>query len=141
MNKLPEEIINLINEFKPVHPLNREIREWKEYNDILRHHKRNPSRFLTHYFKNDKRNDMRKKRKEIEDNHKYLYKCALEDGLTICRTIRLYYELRQENKRLNKKLDSLNIELWDISSTNHFPKKNKHGNFREVYHNKIEIIF
>ena len=134
MNKLSRELLDVIEEFKPAHPLKRDIDNWRRCG------KRIPY-FHKYYFKQPKIIELQTKKKRIEDDRRFQFRCMLEDGFTNEQTIKLNYKNKLEKQRLNKKLAELGLEKYMISMTTHFPTLNKHGNFSEVHHNKVEIIF
>eukprot|EP01041_Mallomonas_annulata_P011592 gene11592-24266_t len=55
--------------------------------------------------------------------------------------VKLFYNSKLEKKRLNKKLKELKIAIYEVSTTTHFPRKNKYGNFSEAYYKGKEIMF
>lgn len=133
MNKLPFEIINYIEEFKPKHPLENYIERWRGY-------KNKPTcYFYVYYFMNLR--EKQKNRNYLEERKQYLFKNMLEDGFTNEQTVKLNYKSKLEKRRMLKKLEELNIKSYEVKTVTHFPKLNKHGNFSEVYFNNLEIIF
>ena len=136
MNKLSLELINYIEEFKPKHPLEDEIKHWRGPKDKPRCY------FYEYYFEwSIKIIERKKKRKYLEDHKEYLFKTLLEDGYTNEEIVRLNYKSKLEKIRLSKKLEELNIKSYEIKTVEHFPRLNKHGNFREIYFKDREIIF
>ena len=132
MNKLPLEIINYIEEFKPKHPLENYIARWRGY-------KNKPTcYFYVSYFMNLR--EKQKHRNYLEEHKQYLFKNMLSN-FTNEQIVKLLYKSKLEKIRLSKKLEELGIKSYEINSTTHFPKLNKHGNFSEVYFNNLEIIF
>ena len=132
MNRLSQELVGIIEEFKPVHPLKRKIDDWLDYG------KRRPY-FYKYYFR--RKQELQDKIKRNEEHKNWHFRCMLEDGFTSEQTVKLNYKSKLEKQRLNKRLAELGIEKYMISTVTHFPKLNKHGNFSEAYHNNVEIIF
>ena len=136
MNKLSLELINYIEEFKPKHPLENEIKSWRGPKDKPRCY------FYEYYFEySNKIREMQKKRKYLDDHKEYLFKTLLEDGFTNEEIVRLNYKSKLEKIRLSKKLEELNIKSYEIKTVEQFPILNKHGNFKQVYFKDREIIF
>ena len=54
--------------------------------------------------------------------------------------IKITYAFKLEEIRLKNKLEKLNCQPGTIHKTVHIGRKNKHGNYIDVYHNGVEII-
>ena len=135
---LPLEVVNKILLFRPSHPiiniLNDDIRRWGMKRTY----------FYKYYFNIDKITKKRKERDYNIENKNHTLKVLLENKkkLTIEKAINLLYESKLQKIRLNKKLAELNIKQYECSKIiEHFPKRNKHGNFSEIYYKNKEIIY
>jgi hypothetical protein len=135
MNKLPLEILKYINDFKPPHPLESEIKKWRGFNN------KPTSYFYKYYLRQNNVLKTQHKRKYIEEHKLFLFKCMLEDGYTNEQIVKLNYKSKLEKIKLAKRLLEMNIKSYMVRTCTHFPKLNKHGNFSEVYYNDVEIIF
>ena len=132
---LPLEIVNKILIMRPSHPI------LKIINDDIRIWNRKRTYFYKYYFDKDNNVKKRKERDYNIDNRNYQIKVMLENKIPIEKTINLLYESKLQKIRLNKKLAELNIKTYECTSSTHFPTKNKHGNFSEVYYKNKEIIY
>jgi hypothetical protein len=133
---LPFELINKILIMRPTHPmvnvLNNDIKKWGMKRTY----------FYKYYFNTDNITKKRKERDYNIENKKHTIKVLLENKKhTIEEAITLLYESKLQKIRLNKKLSELNIKSYECVIVTHFPKRNKHGNFSEVYYKNKGIIY
>jgi hypothetical protein len=71
----------------------------------------------------------------------FYFSTMLKDGFDMETAVRLKYKSKLEKIRLNNKMKELNINPWEISSRECFPRTNKHGNFKSVWYKGDEILF
>jgi nicotinic acid mononucleotide adenylyltransferase len=76
---------------------------------------------------------MIKRKQRIERNDDFYFKCCKEDGFTTEQAVKLRYASKQRKKRLANKLQDLNLNMWDISTTE--TRQNL-----KAYHNGVEIF-
>ena len=126
MNISPE-ILNHILSFRPSHPialfLKNDIKIWG----------RKRTYFHKYFFNKSCNKDKIQIRKQQISHDDYFFKCCKEDGFSTEQAVKLRYESKQMKRRLNKKLDELNLKPWEISTRSSL-------NFLKAYHNGVEIF-
>ena len=99
------------------------IKSWKGLNN------KPTCYFYVYYFRNLRSNETIKKLK-IENEHKdYYFKTSLSDGSTSEKIVNHIYNRKLEIKRLNKKLQDLNIKIYEITTTECGKLNNTLNNF------------
>ena len=71
-------------------------------------------------------------KKKIKDDDFY-FKCCKEDRMTTEQAVKLRYESKQRKQRLNKLLQTLNINPWEISTESSL-------RYLKAYYNGVEIF-
>ena len=126
MNISPE-ILNHVLSFRPSHPialfLKNDIKIWG----------RKRTYFDKYFFNKSCNKDKIQIRKQQISHDDYFFKCCKEDGFSTEQAVKLRYESKQMKKRLNKKLDELNLKSWEISTRSSL-------NFLKAYYNGVEIF-
>ena len=121
------ELINHILTFRPTHPnailLKRDIEIWNRKRQF----------FYKFYFNKSSVKTNVEKRKQQISHDDFYFKCCKEDRMTTEQAVKIRYESKQRRKRLNKLLETLNIQPWDISTESSL----RH---LKAFHNGVEIF-
>ena len=75
---------------------------------------------------------LQKRQRQTRDDDFY-FKCCKEDRLSTEQAVKLRYASKQQKQRLANKLQELNLNIWDISTTSSL-------RYLKAYHNGVEIF-
>ena len=122
------ELINHILTFRPTHPnavlLKRDIEIWN----------RKRQYFYKYYLnKYSVKTKIEKLKQQIIYYDDFYFKCCKEDRMTTEQAVKLRYESKQRKQRLNKLLQTLNINPWEISTESSL-------RYLKAYYNGFEIF-
>ena len=127
MNNFSPEILNHILSFRPTHPiallLKRDIEYWG----------RKRMYFNKYYFQKPRVIQMMTKLQQHNSHDDFYFRCYKEDGFTTEQAVKIRYESKQRKTRLAKKLKELNLNIWNVSTTE--TRQNL-----KAYHNGVEIF-
>ena len=127
MNNFSPEILNHILSFRPTHPiallLKRDIEYWG----------RKRMYFNKYYFQKPRVIQMMTKLQRHNSHDDFYFRCYTEDGFTTEQAVKIRYESKQRKTRLAKKLKELNLNIWNVSTTE--TRQNL-----KAYHNGVEIF-
>ena len=128
--KFPKDIVDLISEFLPAHPMKAKIMHWS----ISRSRQ---TLFKKWYFNGLNYKDLKNKR--VSDD--FWFKCMNEDGYTNEQAVKLRYKNKLEKAELIKELTALKLTIHDVRQVCHFGTFNRYGRMMEVYYKDKQIIF
>ncbi len=127
MNNFSPEILNHILSFRPTHPiallLKRDIEYWG----------RKRMYFNKYYFQKPRVIQMMTKLQRQTSHDDFYFRCYKEDGFTTEQAVKFRYESKQRKNRLAKKLKELNLNIWNVSTT-------ETRQYLKAYHNGVEIF-
>ena len=127
MNNFSPEILNHILSFRPTHPiallLKRDIEYWG----------RKRMYFNKYYFQKPGVIKMMTKLQRHNSHDDFYFRCYKEDGFTTEQAVKIRYESKQRKTRLAKKLKELNLNIWNVSTTE--TRQNL-----KAYHNGVDIF-
>ena len=132
--ELPQDVINHVKTFLPPHPLQHQISRW-ETSNLFSKRKQYFHKWYFSLLSMEKKKE--KITRFISDNDFWIKISRLPNE----RAVKLKHRCYLDKKRMNEKLNELNIKTYQCRIITHIPQLNKHGNFSEVYFKDQEIIY
>ena len=132
--ELPQDIMNYVKTFLPPHPLQERISQW-EVSNLFSKRKQHFHKWYFSLLSMEKKKE--KITRFISDNDFWIKISRLPNE----KAVKLKHRCYLDKKRMNEKLNELNIKTYQCRIITHIPQLNKHGNFSEVYFKDQEIIY